>query len=166
MSSPHNDKGSIPKWGPKKGSASQCVSRVQHRDAGSCLFSTLFLEPQTSVNPHTTLLCSILPPLEPRVSGCKGDFYALALKRTLVCLIEFCLSLEDRIPADFHSQMIVGSSSQLWSSRLSWDPTILKGNFAAEISHRILNCCTWVQGLPLLNCFFLPFSPISMWLLL
>lgn len=55
---------------------------------------------------HTTLVCFDLPTLDPRVSGCKGHFVCWHFKRVPVSLADFHVSLADRIPSDFHSQMI------------------------------------------------------------
>lgn len=71
--------------------------------------SALSPKPQTPVSPHRTLVYSALSPLEPRVNVCRRDFMGCPFKRAPVFLADCCLSLEDRIPTDFHSQMFCGS---------------------------------------------------------
>ena len=62
--------------------------------------SALSPEPQTLVSPCDFSL------LYPLVSGCEQDFVSWPLKRAPVFPADFHLSLADRIPADFHSQML------------------------------------------------------------
>ena len=49
-----------------------------------------------------------LPLLEPGVSGCEWDFVHWPFKRAPGFLADSCLWLADRIPADFHNQMLCG----------------------------------------------------------
>ena len=77
--------------------------------------SALSPESQTPVSSHMTLVCSALPLPEPRESGCNQDFVCWAFKRVL-CLWQTHLSLADRIPANFHGDVMWGASPWLqWS---------------------------------------------------
>ena len=77
-------------------------------DPGTAVPSVLSLEPQTSDFSHMTLVHSILSLLEPVVSGCEQNFVCWPFKRVPATLVDFCLSLTDRISTDFHSQMLGG----------------------------------------------------------
>lgn len=98
--------------------------------------SVLSPEPQISVSPHVTLVCSTFPPLLSRVSGYKWDL-CTGLLRGCPCLSKPCLSLADRIPADFHSQLLYGylcSVLVCWTGSLAWnwDPSpIFKGSLCS-----------------------------------
>ena len=67
--------------------------------------SLLSPEPPAPDSPHTSLVHSALPLLEPRVSGCKHNC-VLGLLRDSLHLSH--LSLMDKIPAAFHSHMLFG----------------------------------------------------------
>ena len=80
-------------------------------------------ESQIPISPHTTVFHYALSLLEPRVSGCEQDFVHWSFKRTPVSLADSCLSLVDRISADFHSQMLYGPlflAMVLYAGRLEW----------------------------------------------
>ena len=65
--------------------------------------SALSPEPPTPDSPHVSLVCSALTVLEPRVSGYKENFL---LAREEAFYISSHLSLLDRNPTTFHTQMV------------------------------------------------------------
>ena len=78
---------------------------AQHRDSGSCSFNSL----PRATNPYlqySSLLS--LPSTGAQISGCKQNFVHWPFKRLPVSLTDSCLSLVDRNPAAFHSQMLYG----------------------------------------------------------
>ena len=91
-----------------------------------------------------------LPQLEPRVSGCERDFVCWPFKRVPGFPLDSSISLVDRIPGDFHSQML-HSLLFLALVFLTWEPGIgWEGTFAAEISLWIFNHHTCLWGQPFL----------------
>ena len=67
----------------------------------------LFPEHQTSFCCHRTI-CSALSLSESRVSIYKQDFVCWPFKRAPGSLADSCLSLVERIPTDFYSQILFG----------------------------------------------------------
>ena len=103
------------------------------------------------------------------MSGCEQDFVHWTFKRVPVSLPDFCFSLADKIPSDFHSQMLCGC---LFPALVLWD-----GESSMELRLHASqgDLCSW--GIPpefqpppmgagpaLLA--FPPFLLVSMWLLL
>ena len=93
---------------PKKDGVCRWYGRGTHTGILVAVPSTLSLEPQTPVSPHTTMVWSSLPLPEPRVRGWKWDFVCWRFKSVPVFLADSHLSLHDRIPVDFHSQISCG----------------------------------------------------------
>ena len=68
-------------------------------------------------SPHTSLVFSTIPPLDPRMSGCEQDFVCWPFKRVPVPLSDSCLSIVDRILRNFHIQILCGC---LFLAVVSW----------------------------------------------
>ena len=64
-------------------------------------------EPKAPDSPNTTLVCSVLPPLEHRVNGW-ANFVCWPYNRVPVPLVDSDFSLVDRNPTAFHSQVSRG----------------------------------------------------------
>lgn len=63
----------------------------------------------------------------------------------------FHLTQMGEIPTDFHSQVLWGSSSWHWYSRLrkpaeGWGPLIPREDLCSGNIPPIMNCCTWRWG--------------------
>ena len=110
-------------------------------------------EPQTPVSPHMILVT----PLAPQVSGCKQDFVFWPLKRKPVSLEDSHLFPGDRIPVDFHIQLLCGRlflALVLWAgepAQLWLEMPLLRGKPPTpEMSLQNVSCCPWKQGQPFL----------------
>ena len=82
-----------------------CGRGTQNRDPVSCSFSFLLgtTQPTTVVHSELPSLCQ-----GAQMRFCKWDFEHLPFQRVPRFLSDSHLSLVDRIPADFHSQMLHG----------------------------------------------------------
>ena len=71
--------------------------------------SSLSPEPHNPASSHmTSLLWASLSPLESMVNGRQGDFLCWPFMRAAGFLADAHLSLVDRIPTDFHNQILCG----------------------------------------------------------
>ena len=80
--------------------------------------SALSPKPQIPDSPHMILVLFILPLTESIVSGYEWNFVHWPFKRMPGSQVDSHLSLMDRIPTDFHSQMLC---SCLFLALMLWD---------------------------------------------
>ena len=126
---------------------------TQHRDSGGCPFSSLPRATKPSLSSHNVVpLLAVLPLLKsPGWVAVNVIFVCWSFKRVPDFLADAHLSLVDRIPAGFHSQMLCGLLFLTGALDLgAWceveTPTSSGGTFAAGISLWILGHCMWVYG--------------------
>ena len=149
---------------PKKGDICS-VGEGLSTETLAALLSALSPEPQLPVSPHETLVCSIIPLLEPRLSGCQWDFVLWCSKRVPVSRSDSLLPVVDRILLIFTARCVWYlfplRCSVLESPAWPWDPLLLSCDLCSWDSPTESQPPPWEWGWP----FSFSTIPTSLYLL-